>query len=220
LSNNAILFREPTHFSKAQSAFMSVLQYIWPAVAYIKKATIAPDFGMWENRCTSSNVVYLSSVIIPEKMDPISITFGTIGAAGVGGQVVQSSREFRSNYRNAAEQISHAQSQLEILRSTLNEPALKLNAKCSKAQYSFKTISENFPNELRSNSKKARFLWAWKHKGHVSELISQLKETEVSTTLALQLEHGYVVNSRCCMPYLTACNDFVATRSIISNPLF
>lgn len=66
-------------------------------------------------------------------MDPLSISFGVIGVAGVGGQIVQSSRDFGSNYRDAAEQINHAQSQLTILRSTLKDPALVSNSKLAVA---------------------------------------------------------------------------------------
>ena len=123
-------------------------------------------------------------------MDPLSITLGTIGVAGVGGRIMQSARDFGTNYRNANAQIKHAQSQLAILQSTVKDVSLKSNSKCSVAQSSFEAISESFPNELQSDSKKARFMWAAKHKGQVSGLVNQLKETEISATFALQLEQS------------------------------
>jgi hypothetical protein len=109
---------------------------------------------------------------------------------GFGDQIIQSARDFGSNYRNANAEIKHAQSQLAILQSTLKDVSLQPNSKCSASQSSFEAINESFPNGLQSNSKKARFHWAAKHRGQVSGLVKQLKETEISATFALQLEQS------------------------------
>ena len=132
-------------------------------------------------------------------MDPLSITFGMIGAAGVGGQIVQSTRDFGSNYREASTQIKHAQSQLAILQSNLKDIS-QSDSKCLVAQSSLEAISKNFPNNLQPDSKKARFLWAAKDKRRVSEHINQIKEIEISTTFTLQLEQLYVMVSRWHVP--------------------
>jgi hypothetical protein len=121
--------------------------------------------------------------------DPFSIIVGTVGIIGVGGQVVQSARDFNDNYRHADKQMQHALSQLEILQSTLESTPLQLHPRLAAAQSSFEAISGNFPDDLRSDSRRARLRWAAKNKGKATEILSQLKEMEISTIFALQLEH-------------------------------
>lgn len=121
-------------------------------------------------------------------MDPFSITCGAIGVVGVGGQLLQSSGNLIGNYRHAVTQIKHAQCQLEALQLTLEDPTFQSNPKCLAAQASFQAIRDCFPAELRSNSKRYRFRWAARDQGEVQGLINQLKETEISTTFALELE--------------------------------
>ena len=123
-------------------------------------------------------------------MDPFSITIGTIGVAGVGSQIAQSARDFHGNYRGANAQIQHARRQLAMLQSKLENPILQSHANFAAAQSSFEDINERFPGDLCSDSRRARFRWAAKRKAEVSALVDQLKETEISTTFALQLEHS------------------------------
>ena len=129
----------------------------------------------------------VSSPEIHYIMDPFSIACGAIGVVGVGGQLFQSSSGLICNYRQAEKQIKHAQSQLETLQSTLEDLTLQSSPKCLAAQASFRDIRGSFPAELRSDSKRARFRWAAKDRGEVRGFIDQLKETEISTTFALQL---------------------------------
>lgn len=120
-------------------------------------------------------------------MDPVSITAGAIGVAGVGGQVFCSARDIIHDYRHAGVQIRHARSQLSTLEINLGDPSL-LDAKRLAVHTSLGSINESFPRDLRFDSKKERLRWAVGKRKDVSSLLDQLKETEVSATFALQLE--------------------------------
>jgi hypothetical protein len=122
-------------------------------------------------------------------MDPFSAVVGAIGVAGVGGQAIQSAVGFHSNYRRAEAQTKHAQSQLATIQETLQDEYFQLNAKYSAVQSSFEAIGKSFPGELRSSeSTRARLTWAAKNKRITADALGQLKETELSTILKLQLE--------------------------------
>jgi hypothetical protein len=122
--------------------------------------------------------------------DPVSITVGAIGIAGVGGQAVKAARDFRASYRDAGKEIRHAKSQFETLQSTLESTYFKSHRKSSTAQSSFEAIGNNFPADLRSDSRKAKLRWAATTKGKVAEILGQLKETEISTILTLILDQS------------------------------
>src|ERR1700710_1325643 len=114
--------------------------------------------------------------------------WGNRGYGSWGGKLVESSSSIIGNYRYAETQIKHAQCQLETLQSALEHPSLQSNLICSASKTSFKAISERFPAELRSDSRRARFRWAARDGGEVRGLVDQLKETEISAVFRLQLE--------------------------------
>ena len=128
-------------------------------------------------------------------MDPLSATFGAISLLSTGGELIRSSRTFAHNYTNAQTQIGHAECQWNALSSTIQELSLQTNPKHAAAQKSFEAIRERIPGDLRADSKMARIRYAAKKKGEVAGLVSQLKDIETSTTLALQLEHSCVIVS-------------------------
>jgi hypothetical protein len=128
-------------------------------------------------------------------MDPISATFGAISVLSTAGEFIQSSRTFAHNYTNAQTQIRHAECQWAALSSTIHDLSLQINPKHAGAQTSFEAIRERIPGDLRADSKMARIRYAAKQKGKVAGLVSQLKDTEISTTLALQLEQSCVIIS-------------------------
>jgi hypothetical protein len=128
-------------------------------------------------------------------MDPLSVFCGTVGLASVGSQAITSAHEFRGNYRRAANQIQHMQAQERMVQSHLEHETLHSHTKFTALHSSFETIAHSFPGTLRSDTKRARFRWAFTDKSEADRLIGQLKDTEISGSISLLLENLYALNS-------------------------
>ncbi|KAH8591096.1 ankyrin repeat-containing domain protein [Bisporella sp. PMI_857] len=124
--------------------------------------------------------------------DPFSIIAGAAGIAAAASQVWKTVRAFKRDYQNAETQICHSRFQQEMLHSHLTHNLLTGNSEFAAAQSSFRRIEQDFPrmpsSDSKNTSKRAKARWAANGRNKANECICQLKDTEISTILNINLE--------------------------------
>jgi hypothetical protein len=124
--------------------------------------------------------------------DPLSISVGAITLLGAGAKAVELSHALHSSYRNAGKEMLHGRTQHVILHENVQlARAITEDSRhfqISASQASLERIQDEFPSGLRLEKKRDKLLWALKHRGKVGELLSRMKEIDISTSLALQLQ--------------------------------
>jgi hypothetical protein len=129
--------------------------------------------------------------------DPFSLSVGTISLLSAGAQAVKAINELHSDYRDAGKQAIHARAQHVLLRENVllaksHNTSLQSRPKILASQLALERIEEEFPANFRSDRKRDRVRWALKDKSKLKDPVCRLKETEISTILALQLQIPYV----------------------------
>ncbi|PVH84399.1 ankyrin [Cadophora sp. DSE1049] len=115
--------------------------------------------------------------------DPFSIFVGAVGIAGLGGKAVEAVHEFHGNYKRASTQIGHARAQQELLQFSLQGPPIsQIHEPLEALRSSLQAISESFPEDIDSETKRGKLKWAARQKMKVSETLSHLKDVEISAT--------------------------------------
>lgn len=120
-------------------------------------------------------------------MDPFSLTVGAVALVATGTDVLQSANTVRDDYCKARKQTANLRTQHVMLRENIATLS-RLKSDHTAWQTSLQAIEEEFPNNIDSDSKKARLRWALKDKKKATNIVTQLKETEISTILSLQSE--------------------------------
>lgn len=120
--------------------------------------------------------------------DPFSISVGVLAVLGAGAKAVEVSHALHSNYRDAGDQVLHAQLQHVLLKENIQLLAKTNTSTSSTAQIqsSLAQIEKDFPS-FPTSSRRSKLLWALKNKNKVDEELHRLKETEISAILALLL---------------------------------
>lgn len=118
--------------------------------------------------------------------DPFSITVGAIGLLEASGKVLKGTQRLCSDYREASKQVLHAKSQLDILKENVRSAQANTST-TQAAQFSLENIDNEFPSLPASDNRWHKVLWSIKDKKKFDRGFHQLKETEISFSLALLL---------------------------------
>jgi hypothetical protein len=128
----------------------------------------------------------------PTMADPFSITISIITLLQIFGEVSGSLKGAHEDYRHAPQQINHALLLRKILESNNTQPSgtspSQLQEALATAQGALSEISETFPSELVSDTRRVRLWWATGGKRKYQQSLSRLREIESAFTFPIELK--------------------------------